>query len=125
MLDIVKALVSPVSDLLSEFIEDKDKRNEIAYKIASQAHEQTMAQIDVNKTEAAHKSLFVAGWRPAIGWICGLAIANNYLLLPYAQVLGLAVIGLDAAELMPLIMGMLGLGGARTYEKMKGVSREK
>ena len=122
---IVKTLAAPISDLLSEFIEDKDKRNEIAFKIASQSHETTMAQIEVNKAEAAHKSIFVAGWRPGAGWLCILILANNYLLLPYSGAMGLSIQPLDAGAIMPVLLGMLGLVGARTREKEKGVAREK
>ena len=72
---LVSGLAGPVAGLLDKFIEDKDQKNQLAHDIATladkQAHEQIMAQVEVNKQEAAHKSLFVAGWRPAIGWICG------------------------------------------------------
>ncbi len=87
------------------------------------------AQIDVNKVEAASASLFVAGWRPAIGWVCGSALAVHYIarpLLPwFAEVLGFTVPpipGLDD-NLWELMAGMLGLGGMRTFEKMKGTAR--
>lgn len=126
---IVGKLIKPVTDLISEFIEDKDKANELAYKVstmaATQAHEQTIAQIEVNKQEAAHKSLFVAGWRPGTGWICTLVIANNYLIVPYVNLLGAEVPVLDAATLFPVLMGLLGLGTMRSFEKSKGVAREK
>ena len=77
-LGFLKELVGPVSGLVSEFIEDKDQANKLAHEIATladkQHHAQQLAQLEVNKVEAAHKSLFVAGWRPAIGWTCGLGI---------------------------------------------------
>ena len=67
-------LIGPVTGLLDKFIEDKDKKNAIAHKIATMAQEHAQelskAQIEVNKKEAEHKSLFVAGWRPAVGWVC-------------------------------------------------------
>ena len=124
MATIAASLVGPLSGLLSEFIEDKDKRNEMAHKVATmaatQAHTETMAQLEVNKVEAAHKSLFVAGWRPAIGWICGLAMFNNYVVAGYFD-----VAAIELGEMMPVLLGMLGLGGMRSYEKTKGVAREK
>tara|TARA_E500000331_G_scaffold306400_1_gene310680 strand:+ start:242 stop:655 length:414 start_codon:yes stop_codon:yes gene_type:complete len=132
---IVTGLVGPVSGLLDKFIEDKDQKNQLAHDIATladkQAHEQVMAQLDVNKQEAAHQSLFVAGWRPAIGWICGLGMLSNFLLIPmanfYLDITGSTnVIPLLQLEtMMPVLMGMLGLGAMRSYEKVKGVSREK
>ena len=85
-------------------------------------------QLDINKVEAASPSLFVSGWRPALGWICGLACAWNWVGLPMAK-LGLALGGVeialdsaDISEMMPILMGMLGLGGLRTYEKVSGVA---
>ena len=81
-MSILNSLIGPVTGLLDKFIEDKDKKNAIAFELATMAekHAQELAkgQIEVNKTEAAHKSLFVAGWRPAIGWICGLGLTLFY-----------------------------------------------
>lgn len=125
---LVGTLVGPIKDLISEFVEDKDKANEIAYKIAtqaaSQAHENALGQLEVNKTEAAHKALFVAGWRPFIGWTCGVAMGFNYLAAPIAGAFGVAVPILDITTMFPVLLGMLGLAGLRTSEKFKGVSRE-
>jgi hypothetical protein len=87
---------------------------------ATQAHGVAIAQIEVNKQEAAHKNLFVAGWRPFIGWTCGLAMFNNFVLASY-----IAIVPMDLALMMPVLMGMLGLGAMRSYEKVQGVSREK
>lgn len=88
-----------------------------------------LAQLEVNKVEAASSSVFVAGWRPAIGWVCGTACAWNWIGLPVAK-LALAVAGYklalapaDLSEMMPVLMGMLGLGGLRTIEKINGVAR--
>ena len=129
------SLVGPVSGLLDKFIEDKDVKNKLAHDLSTMAarHAQELAkgQMEINKTEAAHKSLFVAGWRPAIGWICGLGMASNFLLIPIANFV-LALTGsaivvplLDTGEMMPVLMGMLGLGAMRTYEKKQGVQRDK
>ena len=121
-------LIGPVTGLLDKFIEDKDKKNAIAFELATMAekHAQELAkgQLEVNKTEAAHKSLFVAGWRPAIGWICGMALLYSTILAP---VLGIwfTVPPVDSALLTSVLMGMLGLGAMRTVEKSKGVQREK
>ena len=129
------SLVGPVTGLLDKFIEDKDVKNKLAHEVAtmSEKHAQELAkgQMEINKTEAAHKSLFVAGWRPAIGWICGLGMASNFILIPMANFV-LALTGspvviplLDTGEMMPVLMGMLGLGAMRTYEKKEGVQRDK
>jgi len=85
-------------------------------------------QIDTNKAEAANPSVFVSGWRPFIGWVCGAACGWNWIGLPIAKV-GLALAGhsLDLSpanltEMLPVLMGMLGLGGLRTIEKINGVA---
>jgi hypothetical protein len=125
---IVGTLIGPISELLSEFITDKDKANELAHKIATlsatQAHENALAQMEVNKTEAVHRSVFVAGWRPFIGWVCGLSMATNYMGVPLAGVFGFELPVLDITTMFPVLLGMLGLAGLRTQEKIKGVARE-
>ena len=131
----ISSLVGPVTGLLDKLIEDKDVKNKLAHDLSTMAerHAQELAkgQMEINKTEAAHKSLFVAGWRPAIGWICGLGMASNFLIIPIANFV-LALTGstiliplLDTGEMMPVLMGMLGLGAMRTYEKKQGVQRDK
>ena len=127
-MSILNSLIGPVTGLLDKFIEDKDKKNQIAYELSTMAekHAQELrkGQLEVNKTEAAHKSLFVAGWRPAIGWICGMALLYSTILAP---ILGIwfTVPPVDRALLTSVLMGMLGLGAMRTVEKTKGVQREK
>lgn len=130
---IVKELVGPVTGLLSEFIEDKDQKARLAHEIATMAerhaNENAKAQLEVNKVEAASKSLFVAGWRPFIGWTCGLGMFGNFITIPFANfVLALLsyeiVIPLVPLEtMMPVLMGMLGLGAMRSYEKTKQIAK--
>ena len=127
---MIELLVGAISPLLDKFIPDADQRNKLAHEIATmtqrQAHEIAKAQIEVNKTEAAHKNLFVAGWRPFIGWTCGVAMANNFIVMPYvAAFTATNVLMLDLSQMMPVLMGLLGLGAYRSYEKVKGVAREK
>ena len=88
-------------------------------------------QLEINKKEAEHSSLFVAGWRPGIGWICGFALGWNYIIQPIgswvAFISGADLEGmpkLDTGELTTILLGMLGLGGLRTYEKRIGVARK-
>tara|TARA_B100002019_G_scaffold291095_1_gene310323 strand:- start:659 stop:1057 length:399 start_codon:yes stop_codon:yes gene_type:complete len=132
---MLQNLIGPVTGLLDKFIEDKDKKNAIAFELSTMAekHAQELAkaQLQVNKTEAAHKSLFVAGWRPAVGWVCVLGMSSNFLVIPMANfALALAqspvvVPVLQLSEMMPVLLGMLGLGGMRSAEKLKGVQRDK
>jgi hypothetical protein len=128
---IVGSLVDPVSDLLSEFIVDKDKQAEIAYKIATMAeqnaHIQVLAQLEINKAEASSESLFKGGWRPACGWLTVFALGINYVVIPMAGPVVEAYTPinmepLDMTVMLPLLMGMLGLTTARTIEKTKGVA---
>ena len=127
-MSIVASLVGPVTGLLDKFIEDKDQKNALAHEIAmmSERHAQELmkGQLDVNKTEAAHKSLFVAGWRPSIGWVCSLGLLYNTII---ANILGIWVDlpEIDTTLLVPVMMGMLGLGAMRSYEKVNSVAREK
>lgn len=87
-----------------------------------------LAQSQVNAAEAASGNLFVGGWRPFIGWVCGLALLYTYLLRPVmnpwvTQWTAVPMEALDMFELMSILFGMLGLGGYRTFEKVKGVTK--
>lgn len=87
-----------------------------------------LEQIKVNAIEAQSPSLLVSGWRPMIGWVCGAACAWNWLGLPIAKLvlalLGepLEISGANLSEMLPVLLGMLGLGALRTAEKVKGVA---
>ena len=130
---MIDKLIGPVTSLLDKFIPDADTKVKLAHEVATMAqnHAQELAksQLEVNKVEAAHKSLFVAGWRPFIGWTCGLGMFGNFITIPFSNfILALLeyniVIPLVPLEtMMPVLMGMLGLGAMRTYEKKAGVSK--
>ena len=121
-MSIAASLIGPVTGLLDKFIEDKDQKNALAHEIAtiSEKHAQELA-----KGQAAHSSIFVSGWRPFIGWTCGLGMFGNFITIPFANfVLALAdydvVIPLVPLEtMMPVLMGMLGLGAMRSFEKTR------
>jgi hypothetical protein len=129
---IVGALIAPVTSLISEAIEDKDKAAELAFKVATMAAEQAnsevLAQLAVNKAEAESGSLFVGGWRPAVGWVCVAAMALNFIVTPlfgpaieaYTKIV---MTPLAMGEMMPILLGMLGLTAARTFEKQQGVAK--
>lgn len=136
-------LISPLSALISSVIDkiwpDPAKQAEAQLKLAMMVQtgelanlaaqtDLAKAQIAVNNTEAAASSLFVAGWRPFIGWICGSAMAYKFVCAPILTAL-LAFYGhpiplpvLDFSEMLTVLLGMLGLGGMRTFEKLKGVA---
>lgn len=131
---MLQALIGPVTGLLDKFIEDKDQKAKLAHEIATMAekhaHESAMAQVEVNKAEAGHRSIFVAGWRPFIGWTCGVALAYHFVVAPLiifgAGWAGTSIPDLptfDMDSLMTVLLGMLGLGGMRTFEKAKGLTK--
>ena len=128
-MSIVASLVGPVTGLLDKFIEDKDQKNALAHEIATMSEKHALelakGQMEINKVEAASSNLFVSGWRPFIGWTCGLGMFGNFITIPFANfVLALAdynvVIPLVPLEtMMPVLMGMLGLGAMRSFEKTR------
>ena len=125
---MIESLIGPVAGLLDKFIEDKDQKNALAHQIAtmSERHAQELAkgQLEVNKIEAASKSLFVAGWRPAVGWSCCFALVYSTIFSPILSI-WFTVPPVDSSLLTTVLMGMLGLGAMRSAEKIKKVSREK
>ena len=98
------------------------------FKEQEQVFQLAKAQIEVNKEEAASTSLFVSGWRPAVGWTCVAGLGYSFFGLPLLS-WGSTNFGwvippaLDMSTLLTLLLGMLGLGGLRTKEKIEGVAR--
>jgi len=132
---MIEKLIGPVTGLLDKFIEDKDQKNALAHEIAtmSQKYAQEIAQgqMAINQVEAAHKSLFVSGWRPAVGWVFVLGMFGNFITIPFSNFV-LALLGINIViplvpleTMMPVLMGMLGLGAMRSYEKKNAVHRDK
>ena len=118
--------VSKVIDDLHYSGEEKEQLKLRFEEIQSKLKEK---QLDVNKAEASHRSIFVAGWRPCIGWISASALGFNFILAPclewyiaFAQ-LDIVLPTISLNELYPIILGMLGLGFARSYEKKSGVAK--
>ena len=131
---MLQALIGPVTGLLDKFIEDKDQKAKLADEIATMAekqmHEANMGQIEINKAEAQHRSIFVAGWRPFLGWGLATAMIWHFVLAPVTMFVcsyaGIEIPELptfDMDSLMTVLLGMLGLGGLRTVEKVKGITK--
>lgn len=131
---MIQALIGPVTSLLDKFIPDADEKAKIAHELATMgekhAQQLALAQIEVNKAEAASGSIFKGGWRPFIGWVCGVAFAYHFVLQPIilfaVTAYGLQIPELpefDMTSLMTVLGGMLGIGGLRTYEKQKGLTK--
>ena len=133
MLGLIDRLIGPVSAILDKVVADKDLKEQLSHDIATMAerhsHDVIKAQIEVNKEEAKHKSLFVSGWRPAVGWTCTLALLSNFILIPMTNFIlvlansDIAIPLIDVSTMMPVLMGMLGLGTMRTVEKINKVER--
>jgi hypothetical protein len=121
---MIDKLIEPVSNILGKFIQDKDQRAALAHEIATMserhAQEIALAQISVNKAEAS-AGTFRGGWRPAVGWVCALGFGVNFLISPIAAGFGFIVPQADVSTMMPVLMGLLGLGGMRSFEKAKGI----
>ena len=132
--DLLSKALGPIMDGVLRFIPDKNERSRAKELFETQMlgamSSIVQGQLAINAKEAEHGSIFVAGWRPAIGWICGFALGWSFVLQPMATwtilVVGVDLPDLPVIELGPLLsilMGMLGLGGLRTYEKRLGVAR--
>lgn len=129
---ILGELASPVTDLISEVVVDKDKKREIELQLQeiidradARYHDELMGQIEINKEEAKHPSVFVAGWRPFIGWVGGVSIAYTFVVAKVLESFGVAPVELDTASLMTLVLAILGIGAQRSFDKMKDTSTDR
>jgi hypothetical protein len=133
-MSLLNNLIGPATKLLDKVIEDKDQKAKLAHELATMAdklaHEQNLAQMAINKEEASSGSLFKGGWRPFIGWVCGIAFFYHFVLQPViifiVAIIGFQIPNLPEFEmgtLLTVLGGMLGIGGLRTYEKQKGLTK--
>ena len=133
-MSIISSLIGPVTGILDKVIEDKDQKAQLAHEIATMsdthAQQALLSQLEINKAEAASGSLFKGGWRPFIGWTSGVAFAYHFVLQPLL-VFVLTASGVDLPDLpefdmstlLTVLGGMLGIGGLRSYEKTKGLTK--
>ena len=131
---MIAALIPAVSGILDKFVPDADTKNKLAHEIATMsekhAQEALLAQLEINKAEAASGSLFKGGWRPGVGWVCAIAFAYHFILKDLI-IFGATFAGADLPEmpefdmgtLLTVLGGMLGIGGLRTYEKKSGLTK--
>lgn len=123
--DLAKSVINKIWPDKSE-----QEKQQMAIALTAMQNEMSLAQgqMDTNKIEAANPSLFVSGWRPFVGWVCGSACAWNWVGLPVAKAVcgffhyELPVQPADLTQMLPLLMGMLGMGALRTYEKLNNVA---
>ncbi len=123
---MLQALIGPVASLLDKFIPDADTKQKLAHEISTMAEnhaqEIALAQIAVNREEAKG-NWFQSSWRPACAWVCVLGFAINFLVSPLAAPFGIIVPQADTATMLPVLMGMLGLATARSYDKIKKTAK--
>jgi hypothetical protein len=130
-LDPITAILNVGNTLIERLIPDKNAQNQAKLAMLQMQAQGELAQLagqlDVNKAEASNPNWFVAGWRPAVGWTCAAGLVSQFLISPFATWLA-SLLGhpinypsLDMGTLLTLLMGMLGLGGLRTYEKTQDV----
>jgi len=116
--------VTAVGNVLDNLFTSKDEKlthEEVRIRLAQQPD---MAQIELNKAEAGHRNVFVAGWRPFIGWVCGVGLVNMFLINPWIQwFTGTAGPNLPKDIIMELVFALLGLGTLRTIEKIQGKAK--
>jgi len=134
MIPLITTLLPSVMDVAGRFLpEDKEKRaaaeREIEAKLTESLANIDLANLKINEADAKSGNWFQSGWRPFIGWSCGFALAYTYVMQPILT-FGLAQAGylidlpaVNLGEMMPVLMGLLGLGGLRTFEKVKGISK--
>ena len=119
---MITALIPAVTGILDKFVPDADTKNKLAHDLATMAEkhaqELALAQIEVLKADAKG-NWFQASWRPLIGWICGLSLVINYMVSPIASGFGIIIPQADMSVMMPLMFGMLGISGMRSYDKSK------
>ena len=118
------ALIGPPTKLIGKFVRDKDKAAQLSHDIATMAEkhaqELALAQIKLN-TEEAKGNWFQSSWRPLVGWICAVSLGINFMVAPICAGFGINIPQADMSVMMPLLLGMLGIGGLRSLDKIKKV----
>lgn len=133
-------IVQSAAKIIGLFVEDPTEKAKALAKLNEMSHDEIMAQMDMDKSiavaqaqtntaEASSGSIFVAGWRPFVGWVCGAAYAYTFVLQPFFVFI-LAAFGrnvvppaLSMSDLVPVLFGMLGLGAMRSWDKKNGVAK--
>jgi len=123
---MLEPFIAPITGLLDKWIPDADTKQKIAHELATMserhAQELSVAQIKLNTAEAKG-NWFQSSWRPATGWVCVLGFAVNFLISPIAAGFGVVIPQADTSVMMPVLMGLLGLGGMRSFERAKGIGK--
>ena len=128
MIDLLGKLVDPVSNILDKVIEDKDQKAKLAHEIATMAEKNhqaiVMQQLKILQADA-QGNWFQSSWRPLIGWLGGIGLGVNYIVSPICAGFGVNIPQADMSVMMPLLLGMLGMAGARSFDKLNKTDTKK
>lgn len=132
---LIGSLAGPLFGLVDDLFTSDEEREAAKLKLLEMEQKGELAQIAVNMQEAKSEHLFVSGWRPAVGWVCVAAFAYTFILMPFGSFIALvsgmdpallaALPDLDIGSMMPVLLGMLGLGAMRSYEKKSGTNKNR
>jgi hypothetical protein len=129
---MIPLAIGPIAELLNGILPEKmsdAEKAQVELEVLKADWQGVLGQLEINKAEATNESVFVSGWRPFIGWVCGSAFAWTFIGAPILTWIAAAngtpvtVPSLPTADLMTVLFGMLGLGGLRTFEKFQGVNK--
>ena len=132
---LIGSLAGPLFGLVDDLFTSDEEREAAKLKLLEMEQKGELAQIAVNMQEAKSENVFISGWRPAVGWTCTAAFAYAFVLQPFAAFIALvsgmdpallaALPDLDIGSMMPVLLGMLGLGAMRSYEKKSGTNKNR
>lgn len=124
----VGTLAKDVAEVVNTFVETDEEKKAAEILLMKVQQEPDKWQAEINKIEAGHRTIFVAGWRPFIGWICGIGLGMHFVAFPLLEwstdLFGTKIVApvVEWQVLMTLVLSLLGLGATRTYEKAKGLT---
>ncbi len=125
---MIDKLIGPVSSIIDKVIPDKDQAAKLAHEVATMAdkhsQELALAQLEILKSDAKG-NWFQSSWRPLIGWLGGIGLGVNYIVSPICAGFGVIVPQADMSVMMPLLLGMLGMAGARSFDKLNKTDTKK
>lgn len=121
--------VEKIANVVDKFVETPEEKQAAKVVIMKLQQNADLAQTEINKIEAGHRTIFVAGWRPFIGWVCGMGLAYHFILQPFMEFFVRIIMDnppdlphIAIGSLVTILLAMLGMSATRTYEKDKGIS---
>lgn len=115
--------ITAIGKVFDELFTSEEEKQQAVFVLERLKQEPAKLQVELNKVEAQHRSLFVAGWRPAVGWVCAAGLATAFVVNPWMQWSGYEAVNLPLDVILELVLAMLGMGALRTFEKIKGITK--